>query len=256
MSLPPGQEHADDEALAAYALRPEASDSSLAQHIAGCEICRGHIAWMRGLLGTMQRIECPSVEQLEAYALGELGEADSLTVAAHLRRCDQCTAELAATRAFLDAAPAMIPELAAANGGTGAFSPMTSLRRIFGALAHPTPAAEGAFVVRDALDAEERSWTFIAEDIKLTLGQEADEAHRGKYVLFGKLYPNTSEQGAPAAPVPISSRLLRISDAEPVLVAEVPLERNAFQFDNVPAGSYQIEVLLPDRLIVLATITF
>jgi hypothetical protein len=43
-------------------------------------------------------------------------------------------------------------------------------------------------------------------------------------------------------------------NAAPVPVAEVSIEANGFEFGAVPAGSYQIEILFPDRLIVVASV--
>jgi hypothetical protein len=46
-----------------------------------------------------------------------------------------------------------------------------------------------------------------------------------------------------------------VADGSTTVVAESTIEANGFEFEQVPPGEYEIEVLLPDRLIVIASVT-
>jgi hypothetical protein len=84
---------------------------------------------------------------------------------------------------------------------------------------------------------------YQAEEHALSLRCEMD---RGQVVLCGII-----GQGYDAAP-PILVRLLR-ADAAPA--AETLVEGSSFELGPVPPGDYQIEILLPDRLLVIAALT-
>ncbi len=105
---------------------------------------------------------------------------------------------------------------------------------------------------------------FRAEGVDVALDHEP--AEHGRFLLHGSLIvrDETQAQGAPpplSSPpgTPLVARLLRVTesdpDAAPVHMAEAPIEANGFEFEDVPAGSYQIEILFPDRLIVVASVT-
>ncbi len=71
------------------------------------------------------------------------------------------------------------------------------------------------------------------------------EVERGQVVLCGIV-----GQGYDAAP-PILVRLLR---ADATLAAETLVEGSSFELDPVPPGDYQLALLLPDRLLVIAAL--
>ncbi len=73
------------------------------------------------------------------------------------------------------------------------------------------------------------------------------EVTRGQVLVYGII-----AQGYDAAPA-ILVRLLTSTDT-PTLVGESLVESGSFELGPVAAGAYQIEVLLPDRLLVVTDV--
>ncbi len=210
------------------------------------------MAWYTALLRVSEmhqdRVGCPTAETVQAYALGELTETARRATEAHVARCLHCAAEILATRETLP-----LPAGAAQEQG-GA---VTWVRRILATLLPIRPAADPALALRgmaDGVDEEGAPRTFAAEGVELTLRHERE---RGAFVLYGII------AGGESASVssPLSARLLHtpaardVAVAEPALAAEVPVEFRAFEFHDVAPGTYQLEVLFPDRVIVVGALT-
>jgi hypothetical protein len=207
--------------------------------------------------------DCPPVETIQAFALGQLSGAQRRSVQAHLKGCLRCAAEVAASREFLlEEEPAIQREGVAASVGAAAAD---ALRRVVAVLL--APQGTPVLVLKDS--GETHVQVFRAEGVDVALDHEP--AEHGRFLLHGSLMmqdetPAQGEsppQSSPPSPsllagVPLVARLLRVAeadpDAAPVPVAEAPIEANGFEFDAVPAGSYRIEVLFPDRLIVVASV--
>jgi len=252
MSEAPDAGHADGETLASYALDPTGVDDAAARHIAGCATCSAEVAWYTALLhvGDLRRdrVDCPTAQTVLAYALGELSESARRATEAHVARCMHCAAEVLTTREALP-----LPA-GAAQEQEGA---LTRVRRILATLLPLTPAADPALALRgpaDAADEEGAPRTFAAEGVEISLRQERE---RGAFVLYGTIAGSKST----ALSRPLSARLLHapaagdVGMAEPALAAEVPVEFRAFAFHDVAPGAYQLEVLFPDRVVVVAALT-
>ena len=252
MSQPLDAGHADDETLAGYALDPTGVDDAAARHIAGCAACSAEVAWYTALLRVSEmhqdRVGCPTAETVQAYALGELTETARRATEAHVARCLHCAAEILATRETLP-----LPAGAAQVGA------VARVRRILATLLPIRPAADPALALRgtaDSVDEEGTPRTYTAEGVELTLRHERE---RGAFVLYGTI---AGGESAPVSP-PLSARLLHTpaagdvagASAEPALAAEVPVEFRAFEFHEVAPGTYQLEVLFPDRVIVVGALT-
>jgi hypothetical protein len=249
--------HADDEMLASYALDPGGVDDAAARHVAGCAACSAEVAWYRALLrvGAMRRDRagCPTAETVQAYALGELTDPARRATEAHVASCLQCAAEVLATRESL-ALPA-----GAAQEQEGAMGAVARARRIVATLLPLRPAADPAFALRgpeEGASEDVRPRTFAADGVELTLRHEPE---RGAFVLYGTI----AGDGPTPASTPLSARLLNapeagdvaVAGAGPTLSAEVPIEFRAFEFHGVTPGTYQLEVLFPDRVIVISSLT-
>jgi hypothetical protein len=248
----PDAGHADGETLASYALDPTGADDAVADHIATCATCSAEVAWYTSLLrvGDLRRnrVGCPTAQTILAYALDELSGPARREAAAHVARCVHCAAEVLTTR---EALPLVA---AAAQEQEGA---LTRARRILATLLPLAPSSDPALALRgpaDTADEEGAPRTFAAEGVELSLRHERE---RGAFVLYGTIAGNESAELSR----PLSARLLSApaggdaAIAELALVAEVPIEFRAFEFHDVAPGAYQLEVLFPDRVIVVAALT-
>jgi hypothetical protein len=240
--------HASGEELATYAMDETQVDAAVARHIAECAVCAAELHALQEILqhasASLYRLDCPPTDELEAYALAQLASSREAEIAGHLAVCTRCAADVAVINE-------VFPAAAAAPAAAAPGSMQQTVRRILATLL-PVPAPlEPAIALRG--DTE----TYVAEDIELTLGRDVD---RGRFSLYGKILGHAAagadEQSRP--PSALSVRLLKItgaeSDAQPTLVAETPVERQYFEFNGVFPGQYQLEVLLPDRLIVVASL--
>jgi anti-sigma factor ChrR (cupin superfamily) len=249
--------HASEEALARYALQQEedqaGADDVEAQHIRECAQCQAEVArtelLLRQLDRQLYRLECPPVEQLTAYALGELDNAERQRVKVHVQRCARCTDEVEVTRSVL--APA-----------DPAAGPLAAVRRVLATLLPPqaAPASAPALSLRDRerpeADENETPRIFAADGVEVTLRSETE---RGKSVLYGTLH--RADEGD-AGTTPISVRLVqapaeaaRPAVAEPSVVATADVALDAFELGPMPSGMYQLQVLLADRVIVIPALT-
>jgi len=255
--------HASEEALAAYALQQEGDREGLAgaddveaRHIRECTQCQAEAARIEVLLGHMDRqlyrLECPPVEQLTAYALGELGGAERRRVETHVQGCAHCTDEVEVTRSVL--APA-----------DPAGGPLAVVRRVLATLVPPQAAfgAAPALSLRDRERPEagenETPRIFAAEGVEITLRSETE---RGKSVIYGAIQrDDEAEAGTTAISVRLvqapaeAAELTGPASPEPTVVATADVALDAFELGPVPSGTYQLEVLLAVRVIVIPSLT-
>jgi hypothetical protein len=243
----PGQDHATQDDLAAYAVSEGLVDASVAEHIAACARCSDDVARYHQLEALLYRVECPALPELEGHLLGTLAGERMAEVERHIQDCPRCESDLAVLRAVLPM-PSVAPAQNAAPADTpAALGARETLRRVLAALL-PPPAAP-SFALRGEVE------TYRAEDIEVTLGHDVD---RGKFSLYGKILHRGASDGGQETepPLAISARLLKIADPQtpPKLVAETPIQQQYFEFTGLFPGHYQIELLLPDRLIVIASL--
>ena len=101
------------------------------------------------------------------------------------------------------------------------------------------------FRLRGLPSADDSLHIYQCEDLAISL---RCEMARGQVLVYGII-----AQGYDAAPA-ILVRLLRAADVPP-LVGEALVEAGSFELGPVAPGMYQIEVLLPDRLLVVADVS-
>jgi hypothetical protein len=262
-SDPGPEQHADGQTLQAFAAHERTPDDATLRHIARCPQCMANLATLRSQVpepsASASHAHCPPVETIQAYALGQLARAQKRSVQVHIKECLRCAAEVAASREFLLASEPAIERAGVAAAAADA------LRRVIAVLL--APQGVPVFVLKDG--GETHIQVFRADGVDVALDHEP--AEHGRFLLHGSLTmrDETQAQGAPpplssasslssSSLAPLVARLLRVTesdpDAAPVPVAEAPIEANGFEFDDVPAGSYQIEILFPDRLIVVASV--
>jgi hypothetical protein len=250
-SEPSGQRgserHATSEELAAYALDRSQVDAALVDHISACAICQPEVAWFDTVIQDLDRYPgCPSVDALTRFALGESPEDEVLVVAAHLRECSACADEVAISRA---AFPSDVSEVREEAGL------MAAIRRVVATLVPDAQLAQRD--VADALgaQAEPKSRSYQAGDFSVQLVAERDGE---SYVVTGVITTVSSTANPPG----IANEALLYSledgddDQRPRLIAHAPLEADlSFDLLDIPAGSYRLEALVGETLLVFSSVT-
>jgi hypothetical protein len=176
------------------------------------------------LRSTLYRFDCPDAHTLGEYQLDLLAPEARTSVAAHAVECEACTADLQMLRAFL-ATPTVMPE-----------SMVERARRVIGALLKPDP--ELAFGgLRGAADTD--THLYAAEDVTVSIG--SGEAHT---VLGLVVDPNAAEGLLAGRPV-------RLIPPDGVLLATTFDDLGNFEFEDVPSGTYALELDLLGRVVVI-----
>jgi hypothetical protein len=182
------------------------------------------------LTRALYRHECPPTQQLGDYVLALLPAADRFAVAAHVDTCPHCTGELAQIRAFL-AVEADPPPLGAVE----------RVRRLVTAVFAPPPATAYAALRGDG---DSQAQTYQAEDITITL-DIAGGPRRDRSSLTGLIW-RERDDAEPLA----GERVTLLGEATPALTATID-EFGNFAFDDVPHGSYRLEVAAGDALVAI-----
>lgn len=227
-------------ALAAYALDPS-GDTQITQHLTICAACAKEVAAMQALhehlTSRLTRFDCPPAEQIDAFAAGALPPSARAAVNAHVQSCARCTEEVRLAAQFLSEADPLLDWHAAGI--------MARLRRVLATLQAPAPGASPALALRGTQ--ANSPLTYVAEDVTLTLRYIHDQSPRLLGFIDVAAEPAVIEQ-------PFSVRLLKLAtddETGPVPVAQSEAEDGAFELAPTPAGTYTLEVDLPDRQVVI-----
>jgi hypothetical protein len=214
--------HAAPEAIVAFidgTVSPE-----VASHIQGCGVCAADAEVVRAtqvqLIHKLYRFDCPDALRLGEYELGLVDQAERVSIATHALECTPCTADLQVLRGFLATEPT-IPDSIGAH-----------VRRVIATLLAPAPGM-GLMGIRGAADTQMRQYQ--VDDVRVSLSTEQG-------ALIGLL--TFDERDVPRA----NAHLL--PEHGSALVESVD-ELGNFEFDDVPAGVYTLEVHLPDEVIVV-----
>jgi hypothetical protein len=216
--------HAGPEAIVAFI--DGAASPEVASHIRGCAMCSSeaaalHTAQVR-LRQSLYRFDCPEPHRLGEYELGFVSPEERVQIASHALECPVCMDELHTLRRFLAAEP----PLAESCG--------SQLRRVFATLLSAGPA----LALGGVRGAAAKLRQYAIEDARLSIGPGLE---RGS--LIGLLVPGTRELPARA-----EARLLSEDGAHRRAAVD---ELGNFEFDEVPAGNYVLEIELPDEIIVV-----
>jgi hypothetical protein len=179
----------------------------------------------RELRRILYRFDCPDAQTLGDYQL-ELLEPDERTrIAGHAVECDECRDELQTLRAFL-AMPALVSD-----------PPLARVRRFVATLFMPTPGlAYGG--LRGASDSSTR--VFEANDVTVSVGRaQTSGSLLGLVVAAGS--PPEALEGHEARLLPRDGLPLRTQLDD----------LGNFEFGNVSAGLYVLEIDLPDGVLVI-----
>lgn len=245
----------------------------IAAHLADCPACRSRAEALAGedrrLIGILFRAQCPSADDLVDLAEGSLDPGRRPELARHVAGCPLCQRDQAAYAAFMalpDAIPAAadLPQAISATparpvdlavttrssepAAPSRLSDLTQGLRILvanlvggvsgGGAAGLAPAWAGAGGLRGDAGSGEGVYSVEAEDIRISLAVEPDDAQRGRRIVSGTL------AGLPAAEAAV---WLAAGDA--VVARGAVGSRGYFELDGVPAGRYSLTVILPDAAV-------
>jgi anti-sigma factor RsiW len=226
--IQPGAVTEDD--LVAYAYGE--ADPAVARHVRTCPACAAAAAEYERLQhhlgGLLYRVECPPAETLAEFQLRLLPAIEQARVAAHVRACPRCAAEVATLGEDLAAEPP--------PSDLG-----ERLRRAVVTLLAPAP--HGALAgVRST--GGPSACTYHAGDLTLTLHLEAT-ARRAVFNLTGQIWQE--DAGAAA----LAGQAVRLIAPEGNAVTAAIGDLGDFFIDAVAAGVYRLEIELPDRVVVV-----
>lgn len=211
----------------------------LVQHVRGCSFCAAQVRDFarteRRLRGLFYRAECPSPQRLGEYDLNLLSPEDRLVVAAHVLDCPRCVDELRTLRGF------MADDLDEALGA----NPLP--RRIQRIIARFIPASPRAAYAGLRGAAHTSAQTFRAGDVTISM-EWRPGSRAGLATLVGLVL---SDIGTNVEEREI--RLIRVADpsADGSPRTERTDDLGNVLFDDLPPGSYRLEVDLDDATIVV-----
>jgi hypothetical protein len=228
MNMASAAGHPNPEELAAYG-DGEAS-AEVSAHVAGCWSCTERVASYaqteQGLRQSLYRFDCPSPQTLGDYQFDLLDETERVSVAGHATDCDLCQLELKMLRAYL-AEPTPVPD-----------SMVQRVRRVVAALFTPAPGLAYAGL-RGAVQTGTR--VFEAGDVTVTVGRG-----QAPGTLIGLVVVHA------VPPEALTGREARLVDpAGGTPISAVLDDLGNFEFADVAAGVYLLEVDLADSLVVI-----
>ncbi|MBV8714355.1 MAG: hypothetical protein JO020_17745 [Chloroflexi bacterium] len=179
----------------------------------------------RELRRSLYRFDCPDAQMLGDYQLELLEPEERTRIAAHAVDCDECRDELQTLRAFL-AMPTLVAD-----------PPFAAVRRFVATLFTPTPGlAFGG--LRGAADSSTR--VFEAHDVTVSVGRaQTTGSLLGLVVAAGQ------------TPDSLEGHEVRLSPRDGLPLRTQLDDLGNFEFNDVPAGDYALEIDLPDGVLVI-----
>lgn len=218
---------------------------NVVEHVRACPDCaadaRRYASTEHRLARALHRFECPSPHALGEFDLGLLPAQERLATELHVRSCPRCADELRTLRGFLavEVAPVAAPRAA----------PLT---RLIAALLPLPPASQSLAGLRGTAEAGVE--TYAAGNFKLTIShgpeirRDAGRAARRVISVTGLVWSD-----APTGEAPLTGVATLTGDDGTARTTDVD-ELGNFTFDEVNAGSYQLEMSLGDQLIVVESL--
>jgi len=220
-----------DDVLAAYSLDPSATDAAVRSHVQQCAVCQEILSTLERENTALIRFDCPSGKRLFEYAVGLLDPVDADVVASHLQICTRCQDE------YTQVQSASFPETVA----TSPFKALSTLPRLVASI---VSAAFGSQLqpVSQTRSAKEEDviQEYEAGTLMLSLRQLAGTT---PIVMHGGLSTGDG----------VIARLLHAGGT--TVAHEVVIQGDAFTFDEVMPGTYDLEVICTDRIVMVATLS-
>lgn len=217
----------------------------LERHPALLATLRQEQARSRRLQDALYRFDCPPVETLQAYLWDQLASPTQQQLHIHLQQCVRCHAELAALQNFVnEPLPAALPA-ASAPAQPGLREQwqawLEQIQVIVATLVTPGGAQLAGVALRSSATAGPHAYLFEAgnTEVSLLVHQQLD----GTLRVDGQLF----------ATEPLIEPRYVFTSAQPDLL---PITGDisatgTFAVTNLPAGSYQVVIKLPNQAIVV-----
>ena len=219
------------------------ADQTTLDHIRRCPYCveqaRAIATDQLALRTIFYRAECPDAHTLGEFHLGLLYAEEQGAIKNHLRTCADCAEEIVDLDHFLQEAP---------------LDPATTpLRRLLKRMvARPAPAYPGsenqqpapAFRGAAAAPAD----VYLAEDIKVIVGLEADGLRAGRKMLVGF----TAREGKPLEN--LSGAHVQLSHRGETVALEQVDELGNFVFCDLTSGEYELLLFTDQEQVVIEAI--
>jgi hypothetical protein len=175
------------------------------------------------LRASLYRIDCPDAQTLGEYELDLLEPAERTRIAGHALDCEECTSELTLLRAFL-ATPTSVAEPLLGRA-----------RRIVATLFTPRPGL--AYGGLRGGSSEPATRVYEAGEVTIMLGADAGSGSIQGLVVAGGAPPEAHE--------------VRLLPADGSALGTQLDDLGNFEFSNVSAGDYALEIDLPDGVVVI-----
>jgi hypothetical protein len=182
------------------------------------------------LVRALYRYDCPSPLELGEYDLDLLPPATRIAIAQHTLECDECTAELATLRTFLSTDPPVVPSF------------VERARRV---LARLVSSPQGAVALGLRNSEAASSTIFRVEDVSISLIRGPGEDEVTGMVARDVTGPETL--------VDADVYLIDADGARRVATIGAAGE---FSIAPIPTGSFELELRLPDRVVVIPGVHF
>jgi hypothetical protein len=213
-----------------------AASPELANHIADCLECRQAAQYLAEtqarLRQRLYRFDCPSPLELGEYNLDLVPEARRTAIAGHSLECRECGAELSTLRAFLAADPPAVATFA------------ERARRVVARLL-TSPGAPGALAPGlRAFDAAAPT-IYRVEDVSISLIQGPGTGELTGIVSRDVTGPET-----------VVGADVYLVDADGARRVGTIGNAGEFGVAALPSGSYELELRLEDRVVVIPGVHF
>jgi hypothetical protein len=174
---------------------------------------------------SLYRVDCPDAQTLGEYELDLLAAAERTRIAGHALDCEECTSELTVLRAFL-ATPTSVP----------AEPVLGRARRIVATLFTPRPGL--AYGGLRGGSGEPSTRVYEAGEVTITLSADARSGSMLGLVVAGD--------------TPIEARAVRLLPGlgSPGVGTQLD-DLGNFEFTDVAAGDYALEIDLPEGVVVI-----
>jgi hypothetical protein len=219
------------------------ADEIAVEHIDQCPYCAERALALAtdqlALRILFHRVECPDAHTLGEFHLGLLTADEGAATKHHLESCPHCTTEVKELDRFLQEVPIalVVPPV------------QGQVKRLVARLAPspPDPATQQpALAFRGA--AAVPPDVYLAENIRMVVGLEADGLHAGRKMLLGF----TTREGKPIESL-TGARVQLSRRGQTVAMEQVDTLGN-FMFSDLSSGEYELVLFTDREQVVIETI--
>jgi hypothetical protein len=226
---------------------------AVAGHIRRCPHCTAQARELARAESTLRRVlyrfDCPQPHALGEYELDLLGPGERTAVAAHVLDCPRCAEELKTLRDFLRAEPAMpqaevlVPAWQSPAAGRAGW-----LERVVATLVAPAPQL-AAVRLRGTRDDGTKTYQTSDATVTITI-DPGPETRPGRVSILGLVVREGPMGGVDTLPGPTGNEVRLVAPDGTTQMGALD-DLGNFTFDDLAPATYQLEVQLPDRIVVV-----